>query len=336
MMLYDDNRRWDLRNEHHISFGPTRTCSGAGFIGTTARIGGALALAATLTLASCKDTKDVRPIAGDSPSRLTEPTGDGGAAGSPPREARWTPGGADPSAAPVQPVPADPANASRQGWAVVLGTSTAENHREQAQKFIDGWREVCPYPDMWVESDARGSIVRYGSYPTMDSKAAQTDLTNLKHWVYNNARPFAGAYLSRIASGVAGRVREYHLVQARQMFPGEDIVYSLQIGVYEAEQDTTTEQARRLAEDAVAQLRAQGEMAFYYHGPNRSMVCVGAFSSDAVDAATGLYSPEVAALQRRFPYNSFNGRSLRQEILTNSGKRRVETQPSFLVRVPTE
>jgi len=340
MMLYYDNRRWDVRNEHHISFGPIRTGFAAGFIGTAARIGTLLALAGAFTLSSCDETREARPDSRDSSPLAVEPMAvpmvDAWRAESQPREARWSPGGAEPTAAPLPPAPADPANASRQGWAVVLGTSTAENHHQQAQKFIDGWREDCPYTDMWIESDARGSIVRYGSYPTMDSKAAQTDLTNLKHWVYNNARPFAGAYLSRISSGLAGRVREYHLLQARQIFPREDSVYSLQIGVYEAEQDTTTEQARRLAEDAVTQLRAQGEIAFYYHSPNRSMVCVGAFPSTVVDAATGLYSPEVTALQRRFPYNSFNGRSLKQEILTNSGKRRMETQPSFLVRVPME
>ena len=223
-----------------------------------------------------------------------------------------------------------------QGWAVVLETFATQDHRELAARYVDIFRQISTFTDVWVETDERGSIVRYGSYPGVDSKAAQADLTSLKQFVYNNARPFAGAYLSRIASDPLGRRREYNLIQARQLFPREDTVYSLQIGVYEAEQDTTTEQARRLAEEAVVELRAQGELAFYYHSPNRSMVCVGAFPSTAADATTGLYSPEVAALQRRFPYNSFNGRSLKQQIVTSSGRRLMETQPSFLVRVPVE
>lgn len=314
----------------------------AAFIGTATRMGASVALATALALASCDETKDASINSNDSPPRPAESMGDAWKAESQPRQARWTPGGGEAAAPPQPGAGTEPANTSRQGWALVLGTSTAENHREQAQKFIDGWRDACPYTDMWIESDERGSILRYGSYPAMDSKAAQADLTNLKHFVYNNARPFAGAYLSRIASSPSGRLREYNLIQARRLFPREDTVYSLQIGVYEAEKDTTTgnntttEEARRLAEQAVTQLRAQGEMAFYYHSPNRSMVCIGAFPSSAVDAATGFYTPDVMALQRRYPHNALNGRTLNQKILTNSGKFREETQPSFLVRVPDE
>lgn len=336
MMLRHDNRRWDVRNELHISFRATRAAAATGFIGTAGCVGALLTLAAALALVSCDETKDVRPVADASSPRMSEPGDNTGTTGDRSRETRWTPGGAESSPAPQQNAPVDPANASRQGWAVVLDTFTTQDHRELAAKYVDIFRQISPFTDVWIESDERGSIVRYGSYPAMDSKIAQNDLTSLKQFVYNDVRPFAGAYLSRIASNPSGRLREYNLVQAYRLLPREDTVYSLQIGVYEAEQDTTAEEARRLAEQAVAQLRAQGEMAFYYHSPNRSMVCIGVFPSTAVDAATGFYSPEVTALQRRFPYNSFNGRSLKQEILTNSGQRREELQPSFLVLVPRE
>ena len=67
-------------------------------------------------------------------------------------------------------------------------------------------------------------------------------------------------------------------------------LYTLQIAVYGRPDNTdaTKEdlaQFRKSAEEAVVQLRREGEQAYYYHGPNRSMVTVGIFSED--DAGFG-------------------------------------------------
>ncbi len=312
----------------------------ARFIGTVVPLALPLALIVAICLTSCDETKSVSPTpAGPSPSSGESMNGAPGN-DSQPTEAHWTPtGGSSSNAqpAPDEPTPFHSGAPEREGWAIVLTTFTTQNHREQATQWLALLRVETPFTGAWIESDERGSVVRYGSYLSVNSKQAQQDLTRIKNFEYKGAQPFSRAYLSRYGqSNTAGRLREYHLSQALKFFPGQDTVYSLQIGVYEAEQDTTAEQARRLAEEAVMQLRAQGEMAFYYHGPNRSMVCVGAFPSAAVDAATGFYSADVRALQHRFPYNSFNGRSLKQNIVTMTGQRREEIQPSFLVQVPKE
>lgn len=309
------------------------------FIGTAGCFIRPVAVLAALTLASCDETKSVSPTPVNPTPANSESMGGVSGEASQPTEARWTPtGGSNRDAGPPDTQPPIQSTApDREGWAIVLTTFTTQNHREQAAQWLALVRERTPFTSAWIESDERGSVVRYGSYPSVDSKQAQQDLTRIKRFEYNGGQPFSRAYLSRYGqSKTAGRLREYHLSQALKFFPGQDTVYSLQIGVYEAEQDTTAEQARRLAEEAVMQLRAQGEMAFYYHGPNRSMVCIGAFPSTAVDAATGFYSADVRALQQRFPYNSFNGRSLKQNIVTMTGQRREEIQPSFLVQVPKD
>lgn len=329
-----------MRNELHISSATATATVRAGFIGTLLRPAVTCIATAGLAIAGCDETKSTRPEAGAPPAQNGEQlTIREAAAGDQSREVRWTPDAldgraAEPGAATGSVLSGAP---DREGWAIVLYTSTQPDHRRIVSEWLAGFRQATSLTQGWVESDERGSIVRFGSYPSVESKEAQADLATLKNFVLNDRLPFARAYLAKYGgSDAAGRVREYNLTQARKFYPREDTVYSLQIGVYEAEQATTAEEARRLAEEAVVQLRSQGEMAFYYHGPNRSMVCVGVFPSTAADAATGMYSPEVRALQQRFPYNTFNGRSLKQEILTTSGKKREELQPSFLVQVPAQ
>jgi hypothetical protein len=345
-MLRHDNRRWDVRNEHDFSSISLPAGLPGGFIGIGARFASALLLTA-LTLSSCDETKTTTATQADPAPAGDEMVLDRPAQSSEPREIRWSPdgdvGASEPTPEETQPILVGAPG--REGWAIVLTTFTGQDHRATATRWMALFQEATSMPGAWIETDERGSTVRYGSYPAVESKQAQQDLSKIKNFVYKEQFPFAGAHLSRYGvTHSAGRLREFHLSEALKFFPGEDTVYSLQIGVYEAEQPTNSqdarrvsvEDARRLAEEAVMQLRGTGEMAFYYHGPHRSMVCVGAFPPTAVDGATGFYSPEVSALQQRFPYNSFNGRSLKQEIITMSGQKREELQPSFLVQVPKE
>ncbi|MCC6906356.1 MAG: hypothetical protein IT430_00315 [Phycisphaerales bacterium] len=332
-----------MQNDHDFSSAAVPARPAAGFIGTAGRSVLILGLALAPSLVSCDETRTTDLSHQSQSTGQVEPVNEPMVAPTEPREVRWTPDGGT-AAAPAQQDPAAVADAPhREGWAVVLAAFTDADHRELATAYLAKFQEVTPFAGAWIETDERGSTVRYGSYSSLTDKQAQDDLNAIKDFVYNGGRPFSRAYLSRFGlQETEGRLREYHLSQARRYLPGERTVYSLQIGVYEAEKDTTTgkttsaDEARRLAEQAAVQLRAQSELAFYYHGPNRSMVCVGVFPESAVDVATGLYSPEVMALQRRFPHNSLNGRTLKQKIVSVGGKVREELQPSFLVLVPEQ
>jgi hypothetical protein len=81
---------------------------------------------------------------------------------------------------------------------------------------------------------------------------------------------------------------------------------------------------RKAAEGAVKALREQGDQAFYFHGPERSMVTVGLFPT-AEDAA-------IRAIQKRFPSHMING-----QLTTNAKSEQLngpKGQPSFVVTVP--
>ncbi len=80
---------------------------------------------------------------------------------------------------------------------------------------------------------------------------------------------------------------------------------------------------------AVAAAPQDGELAFYYHGPTKSMVTVGLFGDRDYDPATDRRSDRLLQTQRRFPNNMLNGRTIIERRI--GGNR---TQPSSLVMVP--
>ena len=104
----------------------------------------------------------------------------------------------------------------------------------------------------------------------------------------------------------------------------EGTYFSLQIARFESE-DNSVRKTQALA--YTKQLRDEGSEAYYYHGPNMSVVTVGSFK-DAVlrvgrvtkraDGSKRLvlptpstrYSPQVEALQKKHPYHLLNGRKL--------------------------
>ncbi|MDX1565257.1 MAG: hypothetical protein R3236_07625 [Phycisphaeraceae bacterium] len=105
----------------------------------------------------------------------------------------------------------------------------------------------------------------------------------------------------------------------------EGTYYTLQIAHYE-NPDNPAERRKR-AEEYAQQLREQGEQAFYYHGPNMSLVTVGAFKDAVlrvgsvsrrgdgskrltVPTPTTRYSPEVEELQAKYPHHLHNGRPI--------------------------
>ena len=120
-------------------------------------------------------------------------------------------------------------------------------------------------------------------------------------------------------------------------FAGDDLM-TLQIGYYDEQYG---EDFREAAELAAKELREQGDQAFYYHGPNRSLLTVGLFGQeDLVQHTTPgqdgrifvqtQYSQRVVELQKKYPHNLGNGLTLLQK----QGGKDIGAQLSSLVRVP--
>lgn len=221
-------------------------------------------------------------------------------------------------------------------WSILLATFSRTDHEEQARRIRQEFIEISGMKDAWIESTDTRSVLRYGRYDSYESRAAQRDLGRIKNLAIGNHKPFRAASLSPIGTGaVMGHYPQFNLINVREQFPDYDEIYTLQIGRYAAEEDTTREQARQLAEQAVIQLRTAGEMAYYYHGPRMSLVCVGLFFGPVIDSELQAYTQDVQMLRARFPNNSFNGRQINRKMTLYDGSvKDLGPEPSFPVEVP--
>ena len=215
--------------------------------------------------------------------------------------------------------------ADGEGWGVVLEFFSGAGHVERARQRRDQISRLTGRSDVFVRVRTRGSVIVLGSYPGPDDQRAQRDLKRMQSMAIAGRRPYERAYLAPPPPPPPdmGKIPELNLLSAKRL-AGARALYTLQVGVFESPQ---RERAKRGAERYALELRQQGEMAFYYHGPTRSMVTIGIFGEEAYDAEAQRVSLGVQALQRRFPLNLLDGED---EIPEPSGR----AQPSMLVRIP--
>jgi len=227
---------------------------------------------------------------------------------------------------PKNPNEAGPGDTQRSlGYAVKLAEFEGKDRHQQAFDYVTDLREQTQLTDLWVADQGEGSAVLFtGRFRRSSDLDARLALKQAREVRMDGKKPFAGASLVAIAGAsntVGGSPIDPH--DLRQ-FTG---YYSLQIGYYDADFPTGRTAA---AEEAVRVLRKDGAEAYYYHGPHRSLVCIGLFTDEDFQWIDGVmaYGDRIRALQAQYPHNLGNGRTL---IEHRDGQ--ATEQPSFLVRV---
>jgi hypothetical protein len=225
-------------------------------------------------------------------------------------------------------------------WSIVIVSFRGEGAKPAAEAAAEKVRTKGSLPDAYAEQRGDAWVVAYGHYAKFDDSAAQRDLEHVKSITVDDAKPFEGAVLSPpLVDHVAGTLPQYDLanVKAKQ---GKRAAYSLQVGVYDAANQgrqaspDDVQAAREAAEQATLELRREGEEAYYYHGPRRSMVTIGVFPASDLDTSRGgspVLAPRIKDIRQRFPYNLVNGQGL---LVQNKGDKEGRLQPSFLVAIP--
>lgn len=214
---------------------------------------------------------------------------------------------------------------STAGWTIVLATFTGPEAADQAQAAANRIRTGTWMSDLRVRTLETGAVLSFGEYAAPDASDARRDLQRIRQTTLNEQEAFRGAFLAPPDRQTEGSHPELALSNVREAY-GADALYTLQVGVYES---PNRQEAMRAAEQAALQLRREGELAFYHHGPTRSMVTIGVFRADEYDLASGQMSQEIIELKARRPYNLFNGRGI-----TERGNRGERLQPSGLVLIP--
>ncbi len=235
----------------------------------------------------------------------------------------------------------DPSASARNAWSIVLVTFRGQNHAQNAAKGLWKVQNEASLSDAYTQKRSEQStIIAFGQFADPSSPEAQSALARVKNTLVNNARPFASAFLAPPSLTLAKQTLDrYDLRNAKKLHGAKDntrleyrALYTLQVGVYTRLDRNPTPQEiaefRKIAENAAAILRQEGELAFFYHGITKSMVTVGIFGTDDFDPQNlNQQSPALTATRNRFPYNLLNGKAYRNNL---TGK----LQQSGLVNIP--
>ena len=220
------------------------------------------------------------------------------------------------------------ARIQRRGWAILMGEFDGHHHRRDAEHLLRKLALEAYVPALWIRSGDTQSQVLRGIYLSTD--AAQIDLDKTRTVIINGSQPYQKAQLVSLSNDGVSTDNPYDL----KIHSGS---LSLQIGFFD---ENYGAEFRQAAVTMVEELRRQGDEAYFYHGPNMSMVTVGLFvEKDRIQRTlkgTGgrqiiatQYSARVQELRSRYPYNFANGNTFTS---TNEGG--DTTDESFLVRVP--
>jgi hypothetical protein len=237
-------------------------------------------------------------------------------------------------------------------WAIRAITTVGGDHARSAEAYADALRKVDGLRSRLVRiiHDSVTSKVYYGRY--LREYDVQTGNATFKPPHRDDLRVIRGLTLG------AGGSRPFamalpELLPIPSTHPEWDLTrqttghWSLHVAVFYNE--GRMNQRRKAAEDYCSELRRQGELAFFHHGPVKSSVCIGLFPESALktmtktDRRTGtpisgtVYAdPRLAALQKKFPNNLENGHIINRIVrdpVTQQIVRRTANE-SFVVRVP--
>lgn len=235
---------------------------------------------------------------------------------------------------------AAPAEGEARGWAIVLGVFRGEEKDTASAVMLRRVREEGGLPGAYLLRRNDAVVVAVGDYPSSEDPAAEAELKRIQELEFGGARPYARAFLSPPAGNeMPGKFPQYNLLRAKETF-GEQMLYTLQVGAYgrrdlKSPTEADLAESRRAAEQAAYKLRQEGEVAFYYHAPTMSMVTVGVYDiSDFDPQVPGYKSEALKGVQKRFPYNLYNGAGIKEKRKGPNGRVLEQMQASSLVALP--
>ncbi|MEM0915703.1 MAG: hypothetical protein AAGK09_14000 [Planctomycetota bacterium] len=233
-----------------------------------------------------------------------------------------------------KPMAVDPGQGAGRGgeaagtaYAIRVGEYVGVGRHAAAQAALQELEASTGLTGGWMRDTGRSITAYLGRYSDPSGKAATRDLAAVRE---SGIDQTARANFTALAPGQA-------IVTDPLDAKAHRGAYSLQVAIYNADFGATY---RRAAEQAARALREQGEEAFFYHGPHRSMVLLGLFSRD-IDFATRsgsvgeqveVYGPRIVELRRAYPYNLLNGSAT---YLIDEEGNRTDDEPmeSFVVRI---
>lgn len=244
------------------------------------------------------------------------------------------------------------------GYTLAVFAIAGINHDQIARQQANAYRESTGLESFWHATEPLQSYVYFGRYDSPDGKAIQADQTRLNrlmsaglfrpHMMTVKALdpvgvpggPAGGALATEQPAGLrsTGTVRATGPAKANDLRTAHpDAVFTLQVSVYD---DQYKGNHRTAAEQEAAQLRSRNIEAYFYHGPNDSLVTVHAFGEGAYKQVTepngtirNELHPYIQQLraEKDLTWLRRNGKVFQVTNDRTGAKERVETG---LVRIP--
>lgn len=167
------------------------------------------------------------------------------------------------------------ANAESQ-YTILLAEFGGPRHARLAEQNLQNVKEHTRWDrDLWVLHRESASVLCRGRYRSIN--ALQTDLKECKQFATpSGVRPFVRSHMIVLPGADIGP-KKWNL---RHVDHG---TYTFQLGVFYniPEQNYMNRKAEAL--DFCQKLRQRGYEAYFYHGPNRSLVTLGLYPASAVE-----------------------------------------------------
>lgn len=231
-------------------------------------------------------------------------------------------------------------------WTILIESLAASTGQARATELL-AQIQRAGVPEATLEQRNKTLVIAAGSYAGPSDPRATADLERIKTITLDGVQPFASAMLVPPATqAVAGSAPLIDLVNVRRRAGmASKALYTLQVGVYESgsgKDPTATElqQIRLTAEQAAGALRREGDDAYYYHGPRRSMITIGVFTdkdysirprSDDSPIPVFIESSKIRMLKEKYPHNLVNGQAIK---VRTRGQEEGRLQPSMIVEIP--
>ncbi len=211
-------------------------------------------------------------------------------------------------------------------YGINLQTFIGHGRVSKAQQLMQSLREEQKMSDFWIEDINGTTTVFYGNFESQASEEAIEKLANVRALEVDGRKPFKYASMQPLS----GKNKVKHNPLDLRSYEG---YMSLQVAAYTSE---FGDEFRHAAEKAAKQIRKDGDEAYFYHGPYKSLVCVGLFTDeDFIETDTGHgftergYGPRIKELQKKFPHNLVNGVTVKQSV----GGKDIGDQESFVVNI---
>lgn len=209
---------------------------------------------------------------------------------------------------------------ANRGYAIELARFEGDGRQAKIYRTITDARQKAGLANLWYTETG----VYAGRFRNDDSSEAKAMLRQVRSAEINDDTPFEDALIVRL-TGARSQVNDP--LDLRSL-SGRGL-YTLQIGYYDTRFGNDY---RKAAETAVKVLREQDEEAYYYHGPNRSLILIEAWTYGQAFTRTGQvdrYSNLVRLTQEKHPQNVPNG----QPFSEDDDPEYVASQRSFMVPI---